>query len=153
MTVPLTESSDGKDLNLSSKSSDQTQNPVWMYLREMGVVPLLTREGEVAVAKRIARGQLSVRKILSRSPIVVGELARLGVAIEDRERSIREIVTFNEDELTEQGIEKCRERIEAWRGDYNRGRPHSALGYRPPAPAAGNPYPPLSTVLQPWAVM
>ena len=111
MTVPLTESSDGKDLDLSSKSSDQTQDQVRMYLREMRVVPLLTREGEVAVAKRIERGQLSVRKILSRSPIVVHELARLGVAIEDRERSIRKIVTFNEDELTEQGIEKCRQRF------------------------------------------
>ena len=98
-------------MDLSSKSSDPTQDSVRMYLREMGVVPLLTREGEVAVAKRIERGQLSVRKILSRSPIVVHELARLGVAIEDRERSIREIVTFNKGELTVQGIEKCREKF------------------------------------------
>ena len=112
MTVPLTESSDGKDLDLSSKSSDQTQDQVRMYLREMGVVPLLTREGEVAVAKRIERGQLSVRKILSRSPITVRELARLGVAIEEGKRSIRKIVTFNEDELTEQGIDKCREKLQ-----------------------------------------
>ena len=74
-------------------------------------MPLLTREGEVAIAKRIERGQLSVRKIFSRSPIVVHELARLGVAIEDRERSIRKIVTFNKDELTAQGIEKCRQRV------------------------------------------
>ena len=43
--------------------------------------------------------------------------------------------------------------IKQWRVQYNTLRPHSALGYRPPAPAAGNPYPPLSTVLQPWAVM
>ena len=43
--------------------------------------------------------------------------------------------------------------IEKWRVQYKTLRPHSALGYRPPAPAAGNPYPPLSTVLQPWAVM
>ena len=43
--------------------------------------------------------------------------------------------------------------IEQWRVQYNTLRPHSALGYRPPAPAAGNPYPPPSTVPQPWAVM
>ncbi len=98
-------------MDLTPGSLDKTNDPVRMYLREMGIVPLLTREGEVAIAKRIERGQLSVRKVLSRSPIVVHELARLGVAIEDRERSIRKIVTFNEDELTEQGIEKCRERF------------------------------------------
>jgi transposase InsO family protein len=43
--------------------------------------------------------------------------------------------------------------IEKWRVEYNTKRPHSALGYRPPAPAAGNPYPPLSKVSQPLAVM
>ena len=43
--------------------------------------------------------------------------------------------------------------IKQWRVQYNTLRPHSALGYRPPAPAAGNPYPPLSPVFQPWAVM
>ena len=99
------------DLDLTPDSLDKTNDPVRMYLREMGIVPLLTREGEVAIAKRIERGQLSVRKILSRSPITVRELARLGVAVEEGKRSIREIVTFNDDELTEQGIDKCRERF------------------------------------------
>ena len=99
------------DLDLTPDSLDKTNDPVRMYLREMGIVPLLTREGEVAIAKRIERGQLSVRKILSRSPITVRELARLGVAVEEGQRSIREIVTFNDDELTEQGIDKCREKF------------------------------------------
>ena len=86
MTVPLTESSGGKDLDLSSKSSDPIQDPVSMYLREMGVVPLLTREGEVSIAKCIERGQSNVRKALSRSPIVIQELVRLGKEVErDRE--------------------------------------------------------------------
>ena len=105
------EGSEDGDLDRTPGTLDKTNDPVRMYLREMGIVPLLTREGEVAIAKRIEKGQLSVRKVLSRSPIVVHELARLGVAIEDRERSIREIVTFKEDELTVQGIEKCRERF------------------------------------------
>jgi transposase InsO family protein len=43
--------------------------------------------------------------------------------------------------------------IEKWRVEYNTVRPHSALGSRPPAPAAGNPYPPPRAVSQPWAVM
>ncbi len=43
--------------------------------------------------------------------------------------------------------------IEKWRMEYNTERPHSSLGYRPPAPAAGNPYPPPSTISQPLAVM
>ena len=43
--------------------------------------------------------------------------------------------------------------IEQWRVEYNTERPHSSLGYRPPAPAAGNPYPPPRIVSQPWAVM
>ncbi len=43
--------------------------------------------------------------------------------------------------------------IEKWRMEYNTERPHSALGYRPPAPAAGNPYPPPSTLSQLLAMM
>jgi len=46
----------------------KANDPVRMYLREMGTVPLLTREGEVEIAKRIERGQLRVLKALSRSP-------------------------------------------------------------------------------------
>ena len=49
-----------------------------MYLREMGSVPLLAREGEIELAKRIERGQKAVRKALSRSPLVIGEIWRVG---------------------------------------------------------------------------
>ncbi len=48
-----------------------------MYLREMGTVPLLTRDGEIELAKRIARGQAAVKKALSRSPIVIREVLSL----------------------------------------------------------------------------
>ena len=51
-----------------------------MYLREMGTVPLLTREGEVAIAKRIERGQLLVLKTITRSPIILKELLTIGEA-------------------------------------------------------------------------
>jgi RNA polymerase primary sigma factor len=56
------------DLELTQDFSDKTNDPVRMYLREMGTVPLLTREGEIELAKRIERGQGAVRKALSRSP-------------------------------------------------------------------------------------
>ena len=108
MTVLLTESSDGKDLDRSSKSSDPTQDPVWMYLREMGIVPLLTREGEVSIAKRIERGQSNVRKALSRSPIVIQELVRLGKEVERDRESIRKLLDFNYNERYDERIAERR---------------------------------------------
>src|SRR5450755_4451624 len=66
------------DLDLASDFSDKTNDPVRMYLREMGSVPLLTREGEIELAKRNERGQWAVRKALSRSPLVIREIIQLG---------------------------------------------------------------------------
>src|SRR5579864_8730528 len=60
---PFVESSGSdSDLDLTPGTLEKTNDPVRMYLREMGTVPLLTREGEVAIAKRIERGQLLVLK-------------------------------------------------------------------------------------------
>ena len=94
------------DLDLTPGALDKTNDPVRMYLREMGTVPLLTREGEVEIAKRIERGQLSVLKALSRSPIIVRELFQVRQELQEGRKSIKEIVTFNEDELTEEKIEE-----------------------------------------------
>ena len=58
-----------------------------MYLREMGTVPLLTREGEVEIAKRIERGKLAVIKSISRTPMAAQEVARLGRAARPRASS------------------------------------------------------------------
>src|SRR5438094_3293729 len=55
------------ELDLTPGALEKTNDPVRMYLREMGTVPLLTRDGEVEIAKRIERGQLTVLKSLSRS--------------------------------------------------------------------------------------
>jgi len=66
------------DLDLTPGSLEKTNDPVRMYLREMGTVPLLTREGEVTIAKRIERGQLVVMKSITRSPIVIKELIAVG---------------------------------------------------------------------------
>ena len=65
------------ELELTQDFSDKTNDPVRMYLREMGTVPLLTREGEIELAKRIERGQGAVRKALSRSARVIREILAL----------------------------------------------------------------------------
>jgi RNA polymerase primary sigma factor len=93
------------ELDLTPGLLEKTNDPVRMYLREMGTVPLLTREGEVAIAKRIERGQLLVLKTITRSPIVIKELIAIGDDLRNGTRSIKEIVQFDDEELTEEKIE------------------------------------------------
>ncbi|MBS1813444.1 MAG: RNA polymerase sigma factor RpoD [Acidobacteria bacterium] len=95
------EESDDVELDLTPGQLEKTNDPVRMYLREMGTVPLLTREGEVEIAKRIERGQMRVMKAISRSPIVVREIIALGEDLRRGVRNIKEVVTFDEEELTE----------------------------------------------------
>ena len=102
------EEGEESDLDLTPGTLDKTNDPVRMYLREMGTVPLLTREGEVEIAKRIERGQLRVLKALSRSPLIVQEMLQVRQDLEDGERSIKEIVVFNDDELTEEKVSERR---------------------------------------------
>ena len=92
------EESDGEDLelDLSAGALEKTNDPVRLYLREMGVVPLLTREGEVAIAKRIERGQVKTQKSIARSPIAVGELLKIGEELATANINIREVVNFSE---------------------------------------------------------
>jgi len=101
------------ELDLSAGALEKTNDPVRLYLREMGVVPLLTREGEVAIAKRIERGQLKTQKAIARSPIAVKELLRIGEELEAWTANIREIVTFSEQaELT--GDEDKADEYRSW---------------------------------------
>jgi RNA polymerase primary sigma factor len=76
-----------------------------MYLREMGTVPLLTREGEVAIAKRIERGKLAVIKSISRTPTIARRILVIGDQLRAGERTIRELVTFSDEEITDEVIE------------------------------------------------
>ena len=94
------------ELDLTPGALDKTNDPVRMYLREMGTVPLLTREGEVAIAKRIERGKLAVIKSISRTPSVAREIIRLGEQLRAGERTIRELVIFNDEEITDERIEE-----------------------------------------------
>jgi RNA polymerase primary sigma factor len=93
------------ELDLTPGALDKTNDPVRMYLREMGTVPLLTREGEVAIAKRIERGKLSVIKSISRTPMVTKKVLQLGEDLKNDQRTIRELVTFSDEELTDDKIE------------------------------------------------
>jgi RNA polymerase primary sigma factor len=93
------------ELDLTPGTLEKTNDPVRMYLREMGTVPLLTREGEVEIAKRIERGQMRVLKAISRSPIVIREIAALGEDLKRGVRNIKEVVIFDEEELTEEVVQ------------------------------------------------
>jgi RNA polymerase primary sigma factor len=93
------------ELDLTPGTLEKTNDPVRMYLREMGTVPLLTREGEVEIAKRIERGQMRVLKSLSRSPVVIREIVALGEDLKRGVRNVKEVVTFDEEELTEDVVQ------------------------------------------------
>ena len=93
------------ELDLTPGTLEKTNDPVRMYLREMGTVPLLTREGEVEIAKRIERGQMRVLKAISRSPIVIREIVALGEDLKRGVRNVIEVVVFDEEELTEEVVQ------------------------------------------------
>jgi len=89
---------------------DKNNDPVRLYLREMGSVPLLKRQDEVAIAKRMERGHLMVLKSISRSPIVLKELINVGEELRNGTLSIKKIIQFDQEELTEEETEnKTRE--------------------------------------------
>ena len=99
------EGEEGAELDLTPGALDKTNDPVRMYLREMGTVPLLTREGEVEIAKRIERGKKIVMKVICRTPMAAQEVARYTERLAASEINVRDMVVFNEEEVTEEKIE------------------------------------------------
>jgi RNA polymerase primary sigma factor len=97
---------DDSEFDINAINLDKTNDPVRLYLREMGTVPLLSREGEVEIAKRVEHGQRVILKALSRSPLVVNEILNVGDQLKKNEISIRDVVSFNDDEITEEGLEE-----------------------------------------------
>jgi len=79
---------DDEEVTPLAEGLDKTNDPVRMYLREMGAVPLLTREGEIEIAKRFERGHMRALRALSRSPVVIREMVTVGA---DLERGVRSI--------------------------------------------------------------
>ena len=98
------EGAEEPELDLTPGALDKTNDPVRMYLREMGTVPLLTREGEVSIAKRIERGKLAVIKSISRMPSVTTRVINYGEELKRGERTVRELVVFNEEEITDEKL-------------------------------------------------
>jgi RNA polymerase primary sigma factor len=105
---------------------EKTNDPVRIYLREMGMAPLLTREGEVDIAKRIERGKQRELKALSRSPFVVRQILAIGEDLKRGIRSIKEMVVFDEEEITEEilqnRVKDITRRIDELQKHYKRAR-------------------------------
>ena len=97
------ESNDEPEFDLTPSPIDKTSDPVRMYLREMGTVPLLTRDGEVEIARRIERGRLAVLKTLSRTPSVARAIVAFGTELQSGDRSPRELVVVQEEALPNGG--------------------------------------------------
>jgi RNA polymerase primary sigma factor len=92
---------EGAELDLTPGTLDKTNDPVRMYLREMGTVPLLTREGEVEIAKRIERGKKAVLRVIARTPMAAQEVSGLAERLRAGEIAVRDVVVFVEEEVTE----------------------------------------------------
>ncbi len=90
---------------------DRTNDPVRMYLREMGTVPLLTREGEVSIAKRIEEGELKVLRTLSQSQFILEELLTIPERLKLQPKSVEEFFTISEDSLGVGGSNLAREAL------------------------------------------
>ncbi len=100
------EGSEELELDLTPGALDKTNDPVRMYLREMGTVPLLTRDGEVEIARRIERGKLAVIKSISRTPTVAKNIIAMGDQLKAGTRTIRELVIFQDDEITDERVDE-----------------------------------------------
>ena len=96
-----------REVHLPVHEEDQGQDLVRTYLRQMSRVPLLTREGEVAIAKRIERGELRIMKALSRSLTVARHVVHLAEEVDEGARSLRETVVLPDAELTERQQARC----------------------------------------------
>jgi RNA polymerase primary sigma factor len=116
----LEETEELLDLELPPGVGEKINDPVRMYLREMGTVPLLTREGEVEIAKRIERGQNTVLKALSRSPLVIQEILKMAENVEHDVVSIRDIVNIADPILSDEIVENERQEFSVVVGEIHR---------------------------------
>jgi RNA polymerase primary sigma factor len=123
--IPEPKPGDGEDeveLDLNTAVPDASTDPVRLYLHEMGVTSLLTREQEVEIFKRIERGQRRILKALSRSPFVLRQVLAIGPDLESGVRSIGDIVASDDLEITH---EMLRQRLDEVSGCIAQLRQHS----------------------------
>jgi RNA polymerase primary sigma factor len=107
----LEEAEELLDLDLAAGLGEKVNDPVRLYLREMGTVPLLTREGEVEIARRIERGQNTVLKSLSRAPLVIQEILQLAEEVGHDTISAREIVQISDPIVSDELVEEIRQQF------------------------------------------
>ena len=93
-------------LDFRALTLDKTNDPVRLYLRQMGTVPLLSREAEIELAKQIKHGQKVVLKALLCSPLVIREILNIGDKLRNKQIPLRDVVSIKDDELTDEHLEK-----------------------------------------------
>jgi len=96
------------DIELPAGVGEKVNDPVRMYLREMGTVPLLTRDGEVEIARRIERGQNTVLKSLFRAPLVIQEIITMGEETAQDALLARDVIQLADPLLTDELVEEKR---------------------------------------------
>ncbi|HZL57472.1 MAG TPA: RNA polymerase sigma factor RpoD [Bryobacteraceae bacterium] len=87
---------DDADESFEAEGFDKTHDPVRLYLREMGSVRLLNREGEIEIARRIERGLAKTRRTLSRCPLIIQEIVRIGEDLRSGAAGARDILQCND---------------------------------------------------------
>jgi RNA polymerase primary sigma factor len=96
---------------VSLEGLERTTDPVKLYLREMGNISLLTREGEIAIAREIERGEKTIIKALSKTRMVLNEVLSLEGRLEDEPEILQEMFDFSEDDIAEGKLEEKKKQI------------------------------------------
>jgi RNA polymerase primary sigma factor len=96
---------------VSTQGLERTTDPVKLYLREMGNISLLTREGEIAIAKDIERGEKSIIKALSKTRLVLNEVLSLESRIKENPNVILEMFDVSEEEVAEGKLDEKKKQI------------------------------------------
>jgi RNA polymerase primary sigma factor len=108
------------DLDLGPVAGEKVNDPVRTYLREMGTVPLLSREGETEIARRIERGQNTVMKALSRSPLVIQQMLDLAEDVRRGTIAARDVVLVADPLMIDEATEECSQEFLAMAEDAAR---------------------------------
>ncbi len=96
---------------VSLEGLERTTDPVKLYLREMGNISLLTREGEIAIAREIERGEKSIVKALSKTRLILKEVLSLEQRIQEDDEILQEMFDLSDEDLSEGKIEEKRKQI------------------------------------------
>jgi len=96
---------------VSLEGLERTTDPVKLYLREMGNISLLTREGEIAIAREIERGEKTIIKALSKTRMVLNELLSIEDSFYDSPDILHDFFEINEDDIEEGKLEEKKKQI------------------------------------------